>query len=159
MRKNGGNGLPAAIDGHPVFTIRRAHQTASAVFASFLAEPNLTSAQYCVLFLLQHLGPSSQNELGRLAHLDRCTISVVVRNLKTRGLISASRDSHDGRKRLIELTTHGKDLLPRASRLSAWARQAVFSVLTDAETRQLMRTLKKLVGAHAARFPGDRPPS
>jgi DNA-binding MarR family transcriptional regulator len=148
MRKNGSSGLPASIDAHPVFVIRRAHQTASAVFARFLSEHDLTSSQYCVLAVLNYRGATGQNELGRLAHLDRCTTSVVIRNLKARRLVSAGRDPLDSRKRLLSLTPSGKELLPRATRLSSRAHRAVTSVLTRAETRQLMTTLKKLVLAH-----------
>ena len=123
---------------------------ASAIFAKHLTEQDLTSSQYCVLAILQHRGATGQNELGRLAHLDRCTVSVVVRNLKARRLISAGKDATDSRKTLIALTPEGKGILRGASRQSARAHDAVFSVLTDEETRRLMLTLKKLLHAHAA---------
>jgi len=139
-----------------MFAIRRAHQVGSAIFSSHLAEHNLTSAQYFVMCVLQNLRSTSQNELGRLAHMDRCTISMVVRNLKTRKIVGVRPDLHDGRKAVIELTAQGRELLGDAMRLSARAHWALFSVLTDAERRQLMRTLKKLVGAHAAQFPAER---
>jgi DNA-binding MarR family transcriptional regulator len=148
MRKNGGNGLPATVDEHPVFVIRRAHQTASAVFSKFLSGQDLTSSQYCVLAVLNYRGPTGQNELGRLAYLDRCTTSVVIRNLKARKLVSAGRDPRDSRKSLLSLTSVGRQLLPRAVRSSARAHMAVTSVLTDAEARKLMTTLKKLVRLH-----------
>jgi len=148
MRKSDGNGLPDSIDGNPVFVIRRAHQTASAVFAQHLSQHDLTSSQFCVLAVLSCRGPTGQNELGRLAHLDRCTTSVVIRNLRARKLVSAGRDDSDSRKRLLTLTARGRELLPRALRLSARAHEAVTSVLTNTEAKQLMSTLKKLVRAH-----------
>jgi DNA-binding MarR family transcriptional regulator len=150
MRKSDDNGLPDSIDGNPVFVIRRAHQTASAVFARYLSQHDLTSSQFCVLAVLSRRGPTGQNELGRLAHLDRCTTSVVIRNLKARKLVAAGRDERDSRKRLLTLTTRGRLLLPRATRQSDRAHRAVTAVLTTREARQLISTLKKLVQAHQA---------
>jgi DNA-binding MarR family transcriptional regulator len=149
VKESVGSGIPSRISEHPVFVIRRAHQLASAIFAKHLTEQDLTSAQYCVLAVLQHHGSAGQNELGRLTHLDRCTISVVVRNLKARRLISAGKDETDSRKTLLALTAEGKVMLRSALRQSARAHDAVFSVLTDAETRRLMSTLHKLLRAHA----------
>jgi DNA-binding MarR family transcriptional regulator len=136
----------------PTYLSRRAHQIASAVFLDSCSKLDLTPSQYCVLFILRHRSPVGQNELGRYAHLDRGTTSVVVRILQARQLVVASLDDRDKRKRLLALTKQGRLLIGRADRLCTCAGREFLSVFDKDQARVFMDLLALLATAHEARL-------
>src|SRR3546814_13885878 len=58
--------------------LRRAHQRASALFLTVLADAQLTPTQFFAMARLHELGKLSQNRPGRLAALDPATPQGVV---------------------------------------------------------------------------------
>lgn len=137
---------PAAHDlySSPEFLIRRAHQVASAAFAEACAELDLTPSQYAALYALREQGHVGQNELGRLVSLDRSTVSVVVRCMLKRGLITAQDDESDRRKSSLLLTDDGRALLEQAERCSAEVDRRLLSRLGAGEAERFVAALRKL---------------
>ncbi|MFT7775830.1 MarR family winged helix-turn-helix transcriptional regulator [Roseateles sp.] len=138
----------------PDFLIRRAHQVASAAFAEACADLDLTPAQYATLFALRHRAPISQNELGRVIALDRATMSLVVRLLRERDLVSAADDPTDKRRSLLTLTRPGRLLLARAEKASWRASEDLLAVLSPEQAATLMELLGLLTSVHR---PGPSP--
>ena len=91
--------------------LRRAHQRASAIFATHFAEHQLTPTQYAALVKIHDQGEVSQNHLGRLTAMDPATMKGVIDRLDKRGLIASKPDPTDRRRTLWSLTRAAEDLL------------------------------------------------
>jgi len=133
----------------PTFMIRRAHQIATAVFMQACRELDLTPSQYAALFALRHGGAFSQNRLGRVVALDRCTTSIVVRTLTERELIRRTADENDQRKVVLRLTDAGRLLLARAERISGRASREMLGVLSESQAQTFVDLLERFTRAHA----------
>lgn len=128
----------------PEFLIRRAHQVASAAFASACADLDLTPSQYAALFALRQQASIGQNALGRLIALDRSTTSLVVKSLKERKLVTAKSDLSDKRKSFLELSNQGRLVLAQAEQRSARSGQALMSVFDQRQAQEFLRMLRTL---------------
>ena len=58
------------LDEQVAHLLRRAHQRASALFLSVLADAQLTPTQFFAMARLHEMGKLSQNRLGRLAAME-----------------------------------------------------------------------------------------
>ena len=90
------------------FRIRKAHQRATEIFKAVMGRFDVTPRQFAALCKLDDLGAVSQNQLGRLTHMDPATISGVVGRLIKRGLVRHGADRSDARLVLVELTAEGR---------------------------------------------------
>lgn len=133
--------------GSPEFLIRRAHQIATAVFTETCADLELTPSQYTAMFALRERARIGQNELGRIIALDRATTSLVVKTLRQRGLVTASSDSGDRRKTLLELSDDGRLLLARAEKLNSRSSQDLLSVFDREQARVFLELLDKFAAS------------
>ncbi len=95
------------LEHHPAHLIRRAHQRATAAFQAVLSGDDLTPTQHAALASVLKHGELSQNHLGRLTAMDPSTISLVVRALLKRGLITRRPSKTDQRMSMIALTDLG----------------------------------------------------
>ncbi|WP_296571760.1 MarR family transcriptional regulator [Phreatobacter sp.] len=100
---------PYVLEDQIGFLIRRAHQRASSIFEQVMDGLDVTPVQYAALAKLHDLGPTSQNQLGRLVGIDPATMFGVAGRLAKRGLVSPSVDPNDARLVLLELTATGRD--------------------------------------------------
>jgi DNA-binding MarR family transcriptional regulator len=94
--------------------IRRIVRAIRLASARIEHEAGVSGAQ---LFLLHHLadGPAgSVNELAARVHADQSSVSVLVRRLVDRGLISRRRSGHDARRVELSLSPRGRALVRRA---------------------------------------------
>jgi DNA-binding MarR family transcriptional regulator len=96
-----------SLEHHPAHLLRRAHQRATATFQAVLSGDDLTPTQHAALATVLKCGELSQNHLGRLTAMDPSTISIVVRALLKRGLITRRPSQADQRLSMIELTEIG----------------------------------------------------
>jgi DNA-binding MarR family transcriptional regulator len=94
-------------------------------------------------------GALTQRELGKRLRLEKSTVSRLVDELATRGLVKRTSHPDDGRSVLVSLTPAGRR---RAARLVG-ARQELFTRLladlSPAERRSVVRSVRRL--AEAAR--------
>ncbi len=125
------------------FILRQVAQRHAALFASGV-EGDITPTQWAALAKLHEAGPLSQNLLGRLTVMDAATIKGVIDRLLLRGLVETRADPEDGRRRSIDLTDAGRDLVhrlvPYALRISA----DTLAPLDSHERDILLRLLLKL---------------
>ena len=135
-----------SLEHHPAHIIRRAHQRATAAFQEVLAGDDLTPTQFAALAVLLHHGVLSQNHLGRLTAMDPSTISLVVRTLSKRGLITRRPSEKDQRLSLVALTELGAGYaLERLDRSMDVARR-LLAPLSAAEQATLLTLLRRIAG-------------
>jgi len=120
--------------------IRRAQQLHLSTWAR-VASPDITSAQYSILVVLDRLGEASQRELCDEVDLDRSTIADLVRRMEKADLIARRRADGDARRNVVTLTEHGAAERVRLAPLVADVQRALTGHLDGVETTALFRGL------------------
>src|ERR1700688_1001157 len=125
------------------FLLRIALQRHTAIFTSRMIE-GLTQTQFAALAKLHEVGPCSQNHLGRLICVDAATIKGVVDRLSARGFLTALHDMKARRRRAVDLTDTGRQVIEVAMLVAAEITTASLAPLSPDEQRLVVRYLKKL---------------
>jgi DNA-binding MarR family transcriptional regulator len=125
------------------FLLRKAMQRHGAIFAEEMPL-GLTPTQFAALSKLKEVGPCSQNRLGRIAAMDGATIKGVVDRLKARHLVVTTLDSTDRRRRLIDLTATGHEVVIEAQRAGRTITERTLETLSPRERVSLLRLLAKI---------------
>jgi DNA-binding MarR family transcriptional regulator len=131
------------LDDQVGFLTRVAMQRHTSIFTVRMVEA-LTQTQFAALAKLHEVGPCSQNHLGRLIYLDAATIKGVVDRLSGRGFVTALHDSNDRRRRAVELTDRGRQVIEAAMLVAAEITAATLAPLTADEQRMVVKLLRKL---------------
>ena len=126
------------------FLIRRAHQRASAIFDQVMEGFEVTPVQYAALAKLHDLGPTSQNQLGRMVGIDPATMFGVAGRLSKRGLVATSVDPNDARLVVLELTGAGRDIIAAMKERGAEVTARTLEPLSAAEATTLTRLIARL---------------
>ncbi len=134
----------------PGFMIRRAHQIAVSVFLEETAELGVTSTQYGILHVLEQRPSIDQITLARLLGLDRSTTGMVLKTLEAGGLVCRVVLPSDKRRRRLELTAAGRELLGKLAVPAGRAVQRVQWPLAGEERQTFILLLEKLTGAFNA---------
>ena len=133
------------LDDQVQHLLRRAHQRASAIFLSVLADAQLTPTQFFALARLYETGKLSQNRLGRLAAMDPATIQGVIRRLQERGLIERLPDPNDRRRTVLSLSPLGRETVAALLADAQSIGEEILSPLDAEQRRTFLSLLKKLV--------------
>src|SRR2546429_1097015 len=91
---------------HPGHLLRRAVQVMNQLWDEEVSH-TITSPQFAALNALYSEPNLDQRTLGQRISLDRSTMAEVVSRLSARGLIRTERDTRDGRRKTITLTSKG----------------------------------------------------
>ncbi|RMD64831.1 MAG: MarR family transcriptional regulator [Alphaproteobacteria bacterium] len=132
------------LDDQIAHLLRRAHQRASASFATALSHHRLTPAQFFALARLREIGQVSQNRLGRLSAMDPATIQGVIKRLGERGYIERLPDPNDRRRMILRLTPAGEQLVDELHDAVATATRRILAPLSAEEQEQLRSLLKRI---------------
>jgi DNA-binding MarR family transcriptional regulator len=138
---------PEDLMTHPGHLLRRALQVMNLLWGEEVS-PTITSPQFAALNALQREPNIDQRTLGGRISLDRSTMAEVVARLTTRGLIRSERDSRDGRRKTIELTTRGLSVLQQLIPRTHVMTRRLVTALDEAEQRELLRLLTSVVSAN-----------
>lgn len=130
--------------------IRRAHQIAVAVFVEETADLGITTTQFGILYLLRHHASIDQITVARLLGLDRSTTSMVLKTLESAGLVARVVEATDKRRRSLELTPAGADMLERLEAPAARAVERLLAPLAPDERPLFLDLLHKLTTAFNA---------
>lgn len=133
------------LDDQVQHLLRRAHQRASAIFLSVLADAQLTPTQFFALARLHETGKLSQNRLGRLAAMDPATIQGVIRRLQERGFIERLPDPNDRRRMVLSLSPLGRETVAALLADAQSIGEEILSPLDAEQRRTFLSLLKKLV--------------
>jgi len=126
------------------FLIRRAHQRATAIFNRQFATSGLSGVQFAALVKVRDERRVSQNQLGRLVHLDPVTIMGVINRLADRELIQRMPDASDKRRTLLSITSIGLKLLEDMEAAGHQVSADTLEPLDQQERAEFLRLLSKL---------------
>lgn len=126
------------------FVLRRVHQRATDIFNTVMAGFDITPRQFATLAKLHDLGPTSQNQLGRLVAMDPATMNGVAGRLTKRGLLRQSPDPNDARLVLLELTDTGRQMIEAMKAQGLEVSRRTLAPLTAEEAETLLRLLGKM---------------
>lgn len=127
------------------FLLRRAYQRHLAIFQANTGDSELTSVQFSTLCALRDKGPQSQSELVKATGVDQATIRGIIERLKARRLVSLAKDSVDGRKVIVALTTAGVAMLDHMIPRAAEITEQTFGSLNPGERTALIYTLRQML--------------
>jgi DNA-binding MarR family transcriptional regulator len=133
----------------PGHLARRFQQIAVAVFLTEVeaAGYDLTPVQYAALATIKTNPGIDQITLAGLIAYDRTTITGVVDRLVQKGLLLRRASSRDRRARELQLTEDGRRTLRAITPAVEAAQRSLVRGLTDKETQELMRLLRKAIAA------------
>jgi DNA-binding MarR family transcriptional regulator len=150
-RRNAGESTSSAaakayvLEDQVGFILRRVHQHATDVFNDVMNGFELTATQFAALAKLHDLGPTSQNQLGRLIAMDPATMFGVAGRLVKRGLVRQSIDRSDARLVVLQLTEEGNALVEDMKARGVEVSRRTLENLSAEEAETLCRLLRKLV--------------
>ncbi len=124
--------------------LQRAAETVLARTTAHLADHDLTLSQFAILEALHHLGTLSQRDLAEKLLKSTGNISLVLKKLQGRGLISRERDPVDNRYMKVCITDTGRDLLLSFFDQHVQGIVEDLSVLSADEQVELARLCRKL---------------
>jgi DNA-binding MarR family transcriptional regulator len=132
---------------HPGHLLRRALQVMNLLWDQEVSH-TITSPQFAALNALYKEPKLDQGTLGQRISLDRSTMAEVVSRLRVRGLINTERDTRDGRRKKITLTSKGtrvvQQLIPRTHQMTG----KLVGRLDAGERDELMRLLMTVVSSN-----------
>jgi DNA-binding MarR family transcriptional regulator len=135
---------------HPGHLLRRAVQVMNLLWDEEVSH-TITSPQFAALNALYNQSNLDQRTLGERISLDRSTMAEVVSRLSARGLIRTQRDTRDGRRKTITLTTKGlrsvQQLIPRTHAMT----DRLVGPLGARQRDELLRLLTEVVRANERR--------
>jgi len=110
-------------------------------------ELNVTGAQLFVLRELAQDPDQSVKDLAAVTMTTHSTVSQVVGQLITKGLVTRTPDASDGRRAVLRLTRQGANLARKSPRVIQADLIAGFGTLGAAERRSLANGLEKWLEA------------
>jgi len=151
VKKRTADGVPPEdLMRHPGHLMRRAVQVMNLLWDEEVSH-TITSPQFAALNALYAEPKLDQRTLGERVSLDRSTMAEVVARLSDRGLIQTARDTRDGRRKTITLTTKGlhtvRQLIPRTHAMT----DRLVGALDSRQRESLLTLLTEVVGANERR--------
>jgi MarR family transcriptional regulator, temperature-dependent positive regulator of motility len=133
----------------PGHLARRFQQIAVAVFLAEVGEAgfDLTPVQYAALAAIRANSGLDQATLAGLIAYDRTTITGVIDRLVQKGLVVRQESSRDRRARELTITDEGRRTLRAITPAVEAAQRTMVRGLTQKETAELMRLLRKAIAA------------
>ena len=124
--------------------LQRAAESVLTRTTSHLSNYNLTLSQFAILEALYHLGTMSQGVLADKLLKSTGNMSIVLKNIEKRGLVSRTRDPQDNRYVQVCITESGANLIERILNQHVGGIVADMGVLTATEQETLSRLCRKL---------------
>jgi len=111
----------------------------------WLSERDLTLPQFGILESLYHLGKLSVGQITKLTLSTPGNMTVIVKNLQSKGLIHILTSEEDRRIKMLEITDEGSEIIKsifptHVENLTGWYDKA----LNEEEVQTLSRLLRKL---------------
>ena len=134
----------------PGYFIRRAHQVSVALFATGMADFDLTSVQFAMLNALMDEPGEDQITLASKVAFDAATSGAVIGRLESKGLLRRDADPQDKRRKLLSLTPAGEQMVVAMKTAVAQVQTKIMAPLAEGEAQELNRLLTKLITGHEA---------
>lgn len=135
---------PSSIVGLASWLLGRAASRGRALVAEALAAEGMKMWQHVALSALVDLGPVTQAELGRAVALDPKDLTAVVSGLVDNRLVTRTTDPTDGRKKILSVTTKGREVVKRCADLGREANDELLEVLSTEERKLFLDMLTRV---------------
>lgn len=112
--------------------------------AEALAAVGLRMAHYRVMATLAELAPPTQLELGRIIAVDAGNLVALLNDLEQRDYAVRTRDPHNRRRNIVQLTATGRRALADLDDLVAQANDVLLAPLSPAERDQLHALISRI---------------
>ena len=132
----------------PGYLIRRAHQVSVALFATGMADFDLTPVQFAMLNALMDEPGEDQITLASKVAFDAATSGAVITRLENKGLLRRDADPQDKRRKLLSLTPAGEQMVVAMKTAVVQVQNHITAPLTGDEAEELTRLLAKLITGH-----------
>lgn len=126
------------------YAIRRAQLAVFQEFKTWMAEFEVTTAQFSVLLLVRDNPGLNQKTLAGTLGVETPRMVLIVDYLENRGLVTRLASTVDRRARAIFLTAPGRKLLRQLDRRSAEYERRIVERLRGDDKATLMRMLRHL---------------
>jgi MarR family 2-MHQ and catechol resistance regulon transcriptional repressor len=124
--------------------IAKSYRALSLLAEQSIANTGLCLTDFVALEALLNKGPLTISEIQDKVRLASGSMTAAVDRLEKLGLVVRKSSPSDRRARVIELTAQGKRLAASCFERHAKDLEALMSVLSQAEKKQLYESLKKL---------------
>ena len=115
---------------------------------NYLSKHDLTFNQFKVLEVLYHRGDLNIGAITKLTMSTPGNITVVVKNLKRDGWITAIKDPNDNRASILTITPKGEEVIGKVFPDHAKNLHKSMEVLSDEELDKLFELLNKVYKAN-----------
>lgn len=137
------------LKSHVGYYLRIVSNAVSQSFARKLAASEVTVAEWVILREMYSSDETaSPSEVAEVTGLTRGAVSKLIERLLQKGFVTRTESSGDRRYQEIKLTTAAIRLVPKLAKLADENDESFFSILSQAERKNLMNTLKKLAELH-----------
>lgn len=106
--------------------------------------PDITPPQYAVLLTLRERPSITQTHLGTLTGIDLATLTPLVRALEDRRLLTRRTDDTNRRRKILELTDEGAEVVDRVRTSVAAIDKTMLAGLSADHRHQLVTALADL---------------
>jgi DNA-binding MarR family transcriptional regulator len=137
------------LKSHIGYHLRVVSNEVSQSFSRNLKKFDVTVAEWVILREILSLGTkTSSSVLAEFTGLSRGAVSKLIDRLLHKGLVTRTEMTEDRRYQDISLTTKSRKLIPELSKTADQNDEKYFSLLSESERDQLIKTLIKLKDAH-----------
>ena len=116
-------------------------------FNCAVAEYGVSSAQWMVLNAVYFDRARTPAQIAQHIGVDRSAITRLVDRLEAKGLVERSRENADRRSINIELTTRGKNLVPKLIKTAKSNEERFINALGENDKANFFRGLSRLLSA------------
>lgn len=135
---------PSALTACNCFAVRQAARHVTKLYESYLAQVELTSAQFSILGALAEAGPLTMVDLASALGMDRTTLLRAMKPLQRESLLKSSAGAADPRQLVFTLTAAGERKVKEALPLWGKAQAAFEAQIGTREAANLRRSLLML---------------
>ena len=136
--------IPRALAESPLYMLRRALRIYTAEWHRLHGA--LTPPQYAVLLTLRENPGLTQSQMGDLTGIDLATLTPLLRGLEERGQLTRLTAPDNRRRKVLQLTQEGAELVDFISKSSASLDEAVLGDLPQEHRDALMSALTHIAG-------------
>ena len=112
---------------------------------SNLKEFNVTRSDMSFLLKLNEMGKVTQKDLAESRNLNNATVTRALERLEKKGFVKRIDDENDKRKRIVLLTSEGKQTINEILKKHESFKKDVFDDFDDNELQNLMTLLDRIL--------------